>query len=105
MNIDNNFLDRLEFVEFKQQVLLLKQPNHKISVFANLSLSQFIDIKNYVKNFENLIDKDCKYTFKDFETGLYNICPLIKTYPGSSVLIARILMDIKNYDILFSHNN
>lgn len=105
MNIDNNFLDRLEFVEFKQQVLLLKQPNHKISVFANLSLSQFIDIKNYVKNFENLIDEECKYTFKDFEIGLYNICPLIKTYPGSSVLIARILMDIKNYDILFSHNN
>lgn len=105
MNIDNNFLDRLEFVEFKQQVLLLKQPNHKISVFANLSLSQFIDIKNYVKNFENLIDKECKYTFMDFETGLYKVCPLIKTYPGSSVLIARVLMDIKNYDILFSHNN
>ncbi|MDU1539833.1 MAG: hypothetical protein E6902_09455 [Paeniclostridium sordellii] len=105
MNIDNRILDRLEFIEFKQQVLLLKQPNHKISVFANLSLAQFIDIKNYVKNFEKFIDQESSYTFKNFEIGLYDICPLIKTYPGSSVLIARILMDIKNYDILFSHNN
>ena len=105
MSIDTNLLTRLEFIEFKQQVLLLKQPNHKVSVFANLSLLQFIDIKDYVSKFENSIGTNTKYNFKDFEKGLYDICPLIKTYPGSSILIAKILMDGINYDALFSSNN
>lgn len=105
MNIDTNLLSRLEFIEFKQQVLLLKQPNHKVNVFANLSLVQFLDIKEYVKNFESTMLEGKACCLKDFELGLYEICPLIKTYPGSSILIARILMSLENYDLLFSSNN
>ncbi len=105
MNIDTNFLSRLEFIEFKQQVLLLKQPNHKVNVFANLSLDQFLDIKEYVKNFQSKMSEGKASYLKDFELGLYKVCPLIKTYPGSSILIAKILMNLENYDLLFSSNN
>lgn len=105
MNIDANLLSRLEFIEFKQQVLLLKQPNHRVNVFANLSLVDFLNIKEYVKKFEGTMLECEAYCFKDFELGLYEICPLIKTYPGSSILIARILMSLENYDLLFSSNN
>lgn len=105
MNIDANLLSRLEFIEFKQQVLLLKQPNHRVNVFANLSLIEFLNIKEYVKKFEDKILEDNSYCFKDFELGLYEICPFIKTYPGSSTLIAKILMSLESYDLLFSSNN
>ncbi|MEG2985143.1 MAG: hypothetical protein RR835_10605 [Peptostreptococcaceae bacterium] len=105
MNINNNLLARLDFIEFKQQILLLKQPNHKVSVFANLSLSEYLNIKNYVNRFERSMNINKDYTFNEYENGLYELCPLIKTYPGSSILIAKILMDIKNFDLLFSHYN
>lgn len=105
MSIDINLLDRLEFIEFKQQVLLLKQPNHTVSVFANLSLNEYFKIKDYVNKFEKTLNNSNYYTFKEFENGLYELSPPIKTYPGSSMLIAKILMDIKNFDLLFAHYN
>lgn len=105
MNIDTSLLNRLEFIEFKQHVLFLKQPNHKVKVFSDLSLDEYLKIKDYVNKFEELLKLNNSLSFKDFTNGLYDICPRIKTYSESSVLIAKILMGYNNYDLLFSHNN
>lgn len=105
MNIDNELLLRIEFIEFKQQILLLKHPSHKASIFAQLTLYEFLSIKDYVKNFEYYLEHGYKLNFKDFESGLYELIPKLKTYPESSVLILKVLMNISNFNKLFNSNN
>ena len=45
--------DRLDFIEFKQNLILLKQPQHKASVFYKLTLDDFLKIRDLTLNFEN----------------------------------------------------
>ena len=43
--------DRIDFIEFKQNILFLKPPHHKAPVFAQLSLDEFISlIKEDIKS-------------------------------------------------------
>lgn len=105
MNFDNNLLSRIEFIEFKQKILLLKNPSHKVSIFAELELYDFLSIKDYVKNFEFRLENEYKLDFKDFELGLYKLFPNLKRYPDSAVLICKILMNLSNYNKLFNSNN
>lgn len=97
--------DRIDFIEFKQKILFFKQPNHKATEFANLSLSQFLLIRNFVNDFEIAILDKNSGNLKDFESQLFNICSDIKSYPNAASLVAKILMNKEIYDILFSSNN
>ena len=45
--------DRLDFIEFKQNLILLKQPQHKASVFFNLTLDDFLKIRDFTFEFES----------------------------------------------------
>ena len=38
--------DRLDFIEFKQNLILLKEPQHKIPVFYKLTLDDFLKIRD-----------------------------------------------------------
>ena len=105
MSIDNELLSRVEFIEFKQQVLLLKHPSHKVTIFAELTLYEFLSIRDYVKNFEYYLENGYNFDFKSFESGLYDLIPKLKAYPESSVLISKILMNISNFNKLFDSNN
>jgi len=105
LSIDKELLSRVEFIEFKQQVLLLKHPSHKATVFAELTLYEFLSIRNYVENFEYYLENGHKFDFKSFESGLYDLIPKLKAYPESSVLISKILMNISNFNKLFDSNN
>lgn len=105
MGIDNDLTLRLDFIEFKQQILLLKHPSHKATVFAELSLYDFLSIKEYVTNFEYFLDNGYKFDFKNFESDLYELNPQLKNYPESSVLISKALMSLSNFNKLFSSNN
>ncbi|GAA0101900.1 hypothetical protein [Paraclostridium bifermentans] len=105
MSIDKELLSRVEFIEFKQQVLLLKHPSHKATVFAELTLYEFLSIRDYVENFEYYLENGHKFDFKSFESGLYDLIPKLKAYPESSVLISKILMNISNFNKLFDSNN
>lgn len=104
-NYTDIFNDRLDFIEFKQKVLFFKQPNHKAVEFANLSLSEFILIRNFVYDYEKCILNNEYIDLKDFELKLFKVCPSIKTYPSAASLVAKILMSKVNYDILFSSGN
>jgi hypothetical protein len=105
LSIDNDLALRLDFIEFKQQILLLKHPSHKATVFSELSLYDFLSIKEYVTNFEYFLDNGYEFDFKNFESGLYELNPQLKNYPESSILISKALMSLSNFNKLFSSNN
>ncbi|MGL5717973.1 MAG: hypothetical protein ACRCXT_14720 [Paraclostridium sp.] len=105
-SLSNSLLiNELDFLNFKQQVLFFKQPNHKATEFADLDINQFLDIRNLVDTFEDDITNGFNYNFKYFETELFKVCPSLKTYPSAAGLVARILMSRNIYDNLFSSNN
>lgn len=97
--------DRLDFIEFKQNLILLKQPQHKVSVFFKLTLDDFIKIRDLTYQFENQIKSGIKISILDYENKLFEVCPIIKSYPSSSTLIGKILMNEDVFNSLFSSSN
>ncbi len=43
--------DKMDFIEFKQNILLLKQPQHRASIFYDLKLDDFIRIRDFTESF------------------------------------------------------
>ncbi len=97
--------DRLDFIEFKQNLILLKQPQHKASVFYKLTLDDFLKIRDFTFEFESQIKSGVKSSISDYESKLFEICPLIKPYPSASTLISKILMSEDVFNSLFSSLN
>lgn len=97
--------DKIEFLEFKQSILFLKQPQHKASIFQELSLECFLEIRNFTKSISDKILEGEKYTIEEYELNLFELWPPIKSYPSSSSLVAKALMSTEIYNSLFSYNN
>lgn len=97
--------DRLEFIEFKQNILLLKQPQHKASVFVDISLDDFLKIRDYTQEVEATIIGGGTYTIDKFEKKLFEICPPLKSYTSSSTLVAKALLSRNTFDSLFITSN
>ena len=93
--------DKLEFIEFKQNILLLKQPQHKASVFAQLTLDDFLKIRDYTQQIGLKIHRGEVLTISEYEENLYEICPILKTYTSSSTLVAKALLNQDDFDSLF----
>ncbi len=47
--------DKIAFLEFKQNILFLKQPQHKASIFAELTLDIFLQIRELTNLVEEKI--------------------------------------------------
>ena len=97
--------DRLDFIEFKQNLIFLKQPQHKASVFSKLTLEDFLKIRDFTLEFENQIKSGLRTSISNYESKLFEICPLIKSYPSASTLIATVLMSEDIFNTLFSSSN
>ncbi len=97
--------DRLEFIEFKLNILLLKQPQHKASIFAQLTLDDFLKIRDYTQEIGLKIHLGQVCTISEYEKNLYEICPILKSYSSSSTLIAKALLNQDDFDSLFSSLN
>ena len=97
--------DRIEFLEFKQSILFLKQPQHKAAIFEELSLECFLQIRDFTKSISEKILAGEKYTFEEYEKEIFLLWPPIKSYPSSSALVAKALMDNEVYNSLFSYSN
>ena len=97
--------DKIEYIEFKQNILLLKQPQHRASIFYNLNLDDFIKIRDFTEKFSSRVSNNEKLTISDYEKELFKIWPPIKTYPSSSTLVAKALMKDDVFDLLFQSNN
>lgn len=93
--------DRLDFLEFKQNILLLKQPQHKASIFVDITLDEFLRIRDFTVEITDKISSGEKYSIEQYEKGIFEICPLIKSYPFASNLIAKALMSTDTFNSLF----
>ena len=97
--------DRIDFLEFKQNILFLKQPQHSASIFYDLTLDDFLKIRDFTSLVEQKIDDGEKYTANDYEKGLFEIWAPIKNYPSSSTLVAKSLMSEDKFNSLFKYYN
>ncbi|MEG1310827.1 MAG: hypothetical protein RR942_07490 [Romboutsia sp.] len=97
--------DKIEFLEFKQNILFLKQPQHKASIFYDLTLDDFLKIRNFTDEVESKIINGEPYDINKYEKELFEIWPPIKSLPSSSTLVAKALMYEDNFNSLFQYNN
>ena len=101
MNINTSLLNRLEFIEFKQHILFLKQPNHKVKVFSDLSLDEYLNIKDYVNTLQ-FVDADIigkNHVLLDFKNNkeLYEKCDEYKDSYCNSLFIYSLFINSNKF--------
>lgn len=103
MDENNNYiLNRLDYLEFRQSVLFLKPPQHRTQLFYNLTLEDFLKIRNYTNGYSLKIKNNENISLNDFSKGLTEIWQPAKSYPLSASLIAESLMEKDLYYKLIS---
>lgn len=94
--------NRLDLLEFKQNIIILKPPHHSTQLFYDLTLEDFLKIRNFVNEFSIKMRNDESLSLDIFEKRLVEIWQPIKSYPLSATLIAKVLMEKDLYEKLFS---
>lgn len=102
MDRNDSILDRLDYIEFKQRILFLKPPQHRTQLFYDLSVEDFLKIKNYTNAYCEKIKNNEKVSLNDFSKGLIETWEPAKSYPLSASLVAQSLMDKGLYDRLLT---
>ncbi|MBO3443439.1 MULTISPECIES: hypothetical protein [Clostridia] len=97
--------DKIDFLEFKQDILFLKQPQHKASIFQELTLDDFLKIRDFTNNIEDKILNGEHYDINQYEKELFDIWPPVRSLPSSSTLVAKALMHEDIFNSLFKNNN
>lgn len=95
--------DKLDFLEFKQNIMFLKLPQHKADIFLDLKIDDFIKIRDFTVEFQKEIARGKKLTLNDFEKGIHNIWPKIKSLPYGCSLIAKSLMQKTIYEVFYNN--
>lgn len=99
---NKNLLDRLDFIEFKENLIFLKPPQHSAQLFYELTLEDFLKIRGFTNEYIMKIENNENVSLSDFEKKLIDIWQPAKSYPLSASLIARILMGNFLYNKLIS---
>ncbi|RDY23057.1 hypothetical protein CHF27_010270 [Romboutsia maritimum] len=97
--------DKLDFLEFKQKILFLKEPQHKATVFINIELEDFLNIRNFTNDFQLRIEAGEKLSISDYEKELFEVYAPIKSFPSSSKLVAKALLNEDIFNSLFKYSN
>lgn len=97
-----NLVDRLDFIEFKQNIIFLKPPQHSTQLFYDLKLEDFLKIRDFTKEYSLKIENKELVSLSDFEKKLIDIWQPAKSYPLSASLIAKVLMGKNLYARLIS---
>lgn len=104
MDDSNDYLfSMLTFLEFKQNILFLKPPEHKVEIFCSMTLDDFKRIKQFVDEYSFKIKNSQNFSLYNFSQQLSSIWEPAKLYPIASNLIAKLLMDENIYNKLLSH--
>lgn len=99
-NTTYNILNRLNYLEFRQNLLILKQPCHKVSIFFDLNIDIFTKMKDFSNDFSEKVRNGENLTLRDYEKSLVNIWPPLSSYPSSYSLIAQTLLDKKIFELI-----
>lgn len=105
--MENNaydILNRLDYLEFRQNLLILKQPCHKASIFFDLNIDIYLEMKEFSKEFCKKIACGEKLTIHDYEKSITDIWPPIKSYPSSYSLIAKCLLDKNSFNFIINNS-
>lgn len=105
--MENNYrdiLNRLDYIEFRQNLLILKEPCHKTTVFFDLNMDIYLEMKNFSKEFCKRISNGEKLTLQDYEKYIADIWPSIKCYPSSYSLIAKSLLDKNSFNSMLNNS-
>lgn len=94
--------NRLDLLEFKQNIIILKPPHHSTQLFYNLTLEDFLKIRDFVNEFSIKMKNDESLSLDIFEKRLVEIWQPVKSYPLSATLIAKALMEKDSYEKLLS---
>ena len=97
--------DKIEFLEFKQNILFLKQPQHKASIFAQLTLDDFINIRNLANEVEVMILVAKNMILIFLKKNFLKFGSPIRSYPYSTTLIAKALLKEDTFNSLFKNFN
>ena len=103
MDVNNkNLFDQLDFLEFRQNIIFLKPPQHSTQLFYELTLEDYLRIRDFTKSYIIKIENKENTSLNDFEKKLIDIWPPAKSYPLSATLIAKILLGRNLYNKLIS---
>ena len=103
MDVNNkNLFDQLDFLEFRQNIIFLKPPQHSTQLFYELTLEDYLRIRDFTKSYIIKIENKENTSLNDFEKKLIDIWPPAKSYPLSATLIAKILFGKNLYNKLIS---
>lgn len=87
-----DILYKIEYLEFRQNLLILKEPCHKISILFELDLYTYINMKTFSYEFCEKLKEGQNLTIQDYEKTLSDIWPSVSTYPSAYILIAKCLL-------------
>lgn len=97
---NKNLVDRLDFIEFKQNIIFLKPPQHSTQLFYDLTLEDFLKIRDFTNKYSLKIENGELTSLSEFEKKLTDIWQPARSYTLSASLIARVLMGKNLYDML-----
>lgn len=97
---NKNLIDRLDFIEFKQNIIFLKPPQHSTQLFYDLTLEDFLKIRDFTNEYSSKIESGEITSLSEFEKKLIDIWQPARSYTLSASLIARVLMGKNLYDKL-----
>ncbi|WP_455542027.1 hypothetical protein [Intestinibacter sp.] len=97
-NNSYNVSNRLDYLEFRQNILILKQPCHKATVFFDLTIDIYLEMKEKSNEFSQKIRVGQKLNLSDYEKLIISIWPNISNYPSACSLIAKSLLDKDLFD-------
>ncbi|MGN1031988.1 MAG: hypothetical protein ACI4PU_00865 [Intestinibacter sp.] len=105
--MENNHYDILnliDYLEFRQNLLILKEPCHKASIFFYLDIDIYLEMRKLSNEFCKKIANGEKLTLQDYEKSIIDIWPSIKSYPSSYSLIAKSLLDKNSFNSLINNS-
>ncbi|MFI3210394.1 MAG: hypothetical protein R3Y64_05015 [Peptostreptococcaceae bacterium] len=93
--------DKLDFLQFKQNILFHKLPQHKVDIFLNMTIDEFITIRDFTLEFEENTSSD-NFNLNFYENEVKRLWPTSKSFPLSSYLIAKSLLNQNTYNKLIT---
>ena len=94
--MENNsytLVDRIDYLEFRQNLLILKQPCH-------LNIDIYLEIREKTKEFSEKIICGEGLKLYDYEKLIIGIWPNISNYPSACSLIAKSLLDKDVFNLI-----
>ena len=94
--MENNsytLVDRIDYLEFRQ-------PCHKATVFFDLNIDIYLEIREKTKEFSEKIICGEDLKLYDYEKLIIGIWPNISNYPSACSLIAKSLLDKDVFNLI-----